>query len=293
MPYVFFVVICAVWGSSFILMKKAVVCFAPVSVGFGRVLGGALILLLMWWWRSQAIAWKWRDAAPLLVVAVFGFAWPFSIQPQLVAQHGSAFVGMTVSFTPLLTIVASVPLLGIYPTPRQLMGVVGALACLGLLMLDGWSRQIPAGDLLTAMSVPLSYAITNTVIRRALRHVPPLELTLVSLAAASLILLPLVVAAPGPVGRSPAEFRLGLLSLVVLGVVGTGLATVLFNKLIHDEGPLFAAMVTNLVPVGALVWGWIDHEPVTALQIAALVGLVAMVTLVQYGAARRPATSFP
>ncbi|MSR56189.1 MAG: DMT family transporter [Planctomycetaceae bacterium] len=293
MPYVLFALICAVWGSSFILMKKAVVCFSPVSVGFGRVLGGAAVLLGLWCWRSQTVAWKWSDAAPLFLVVVCGFAWPFSIQPRLVAQHGSAFVGMTVSFTPLLTIVASVPLLGIYPTPRQLTGVVGALICLGLLMLDGSNRQIPLRDLLLAMTVPLSYAVTNTVVRRSLRHVPPLELTLASLAAACAILLPLVVATAGPVGRSSAELWLGWLSLAVLGVVGTGLTTVLFNKLIHDEGPLFAGMVTNLVPVGALLWAWIDHEPVTSLQLAALAGLVAMVTLVQYGAARRPTTSSP
>lgn len=286
MPYVLFVLLCATWGSSFILMKKSVVCFAPATVGFGRVAGGAAILLLAWWWHPRPVTWRRRDAAALLAVALAGFAWPFIVQPQLVALHGSAFVAMTVSFTPLLTIAVSVPVLGVYPTARQVVGVLGALVCLALLMLDGWNRSIPAGDLLLALSVPSSYALANTTLRRWLGHVPPLELTLASLVLASVLLLPPAAAGQGPTDRSPAELRLAWLSLGILGVVGTGLATVMFNKLIRDEGPLFAAMATNLVPVGALVWAWADHEPVTALQIAALAGLVAMVTLVQYKAAK-------
>jgi hypothetical protein len=45
-------------------------------------------------------------------------------------------------------------------------------------------------------------------------------------------------------------------------------------------------MATNLVPIGALAWGWADHEQVTSRQILALIGLVSMVTVVQFGAAR-------
>jgi drug/metabolite transporter (DMT)-like permease len=76
-------------------------------------------------------------------------------------------------------------------------------------------------------------------------------------------------------------------SVAVLGVFGTGVAIWLFNKLIYEQGPLFAGMVTNLVPIGAVLWGWADDEVVTAIQIWALVGIVLMVSLVQFGAASR------
>jgi drug/metabolite transporter (DMT)-like permease len=115
--------------------------------------------------------------------------------------------------------------------------------------------------------------------------VAALELTLVSLCLAGVVLLPLALASAGPAESTAADVRTAAWSLAVLGVIGTGLATFLFNKLIHDHGPLFAGMVTNLVPVGALAWAWIDRERVTPLQISALAGLLAMVTLVQYGAA--------
>lgn len=285
MPYLWFALICTVWGGSFILMKKAALVFSPVAVGMGRALGGAAILALIWWWRSQRWSLTVRDLMPLALIVFCGFAWPYSMQPYLVGRHGSAFVGLTITFTPLLTIIASVPLLGIFPTRRQLLGVLGALGFLGLLLFDGWERNIPVQDLLWAVTVPLGYALTNTVIRRALGHVPALELTLVSLSIAAGVLLPLVVLTPGPETATANNLSEAIFALLVLGVIGTGLAMFLFNQLIRDHGPLFAGMVTNLVPIGALAWGWIDHERVTSLQVAALAGLLAMVALVQYGAA--------
>jgi drug/metabolite transporter (DMT)-like permease len=194
---------------------------------------------------------------------------------------------MTVSFTPLVTIAASIPLLGVYPARRQLLGVLGALGFMALLIRDGVDRQIPVIDLALALTVPVCYALTNTLIRRSLSHVPPLELSFVSLSAAGALLLPLAFVVPferGSVASSDHLVAIG--SLLFLGVIGTGLATFLFNRLIQNHGPLFAGMVTNLVPIGALLWGWADHERVTGMQLAALAGLVSMVTLVQFGAAR-------
>ena len=59
-----------------------------------------------------------------------------------------------------------------------------------------------------------------------------------------------------------------------------------FNKLIHDRGPLFAGMVTNLIPAGAVIWGWLDGEQVSTRQIAALAIILPMVVLVQFGSPR-------
>jgi drug/metabolite transporter (DMT)-like permease len=72
-------------------------------------------------------------------------------------------------------------------------------------------------------------------------------------------------------------------ALATLGVLGTGVAVLLFIHLVVKEGPLFAGMVTYVVPTLALVWGAVDGEPVTARQVAAIVGILAMVALVQLG----------
>lgn len=287
MPYVLFLLICVIWGGSFLMMKKAALVFSPISIGAWRVVGGAAVLLILWLLRRQPVGWRRRDVWSLVFIVVAGYTWPYCVQPWLIARHGSAFVGMTVSFTPLFTMLASVPMLGVVPHPRQAIGVLGALVGMGLLMSEGFSRQIPAAHLLLATSVSLGYALVNTWVRRRLTHVPPLMMSLVSLTIASVILQVLSLWSPAPTPPSPDAFWPAVISLLVLGIVGTGLAMYWFNKLIHDRGPLFAGMVTNLVPAGAVIWGWLDGEQVTTMQIAALAIILPMVALVQFGAPRQ------
>lgn len=291
MAYVWFLMICVTWGSSFILMKKATLAMSPVEIAAARVLSGAVALGLLCWWQRTPNGPRWKDWGWISFVVAVGYTWPYAIQPHLVALHGSAFIGMTVSFVPLLTILASIPILGVYPTIRQVIGVLGALVCMAILVRDGLQREIPVRDMLLAGTVPLGYALCNTVIRRWLAHVGSLPLSFQSLVAASCVMLPLTWLPVGPPPPGREQLGLALGSVLILGVLGTGVATWLFNKLIRDQGPLFAGMVTNLVPIGALLWGWYDGEHVTGPQLVALVGIVLMVSLVQFGAASRAVRS--
>ncbi len=224
----------------------------------------------------------------MALVAVISYAWPYVIQPHLVAQHGSGFIGMTVSFTPLLTVLASLPLLRTYPSGRQVVGVLGGLACMWLIFQEGLERSVPLEDLLLAVTVPLGYAIGNCIIRRRLDCASPLAITTSGLMLMALLIGPLMAVVPGEELRTPTATHampMAIAAATVLGVVGTGIATYLFNKLVQEQGPLFAGMVTYIVPLGALLWGWLDNEQVTAMQLAALCGVLAMVGLVQFGAA--------
>ena len=285
MPYVWFVCISLVWGSSFILMKWGTAWLSPVEIAAGRVIGGALLLALVWWRTNNTRTLARRDIPALAFVVLFGFAWPFSIQPYLVGRAGSGFIGMMVSFTPLITIAVSILLLRIYPERRQFWGVLGALVCMSLLIFDGRNRQIEPVDLALALTVPLCYALTNTLIRKSLSHVPALELSLVSLTAAGVILLAISLAMPFERPLVPPRTVLAAIaSVAFLGIVGTGVATFLFNRLIQEQGPLFAGMATNIVPIGALILAWLDAEQVSGLQLTALAGLLGMVAIVQIGA---------
>lgn len=285
MPYLLFLFVCAVWSVSFLLMKKGVLAFSPTAIGAWRVIGGAVALGFIWLATGRSVGVKRRDWIPLGFVTLVGCVWPYSIQPWLIQRHGSALVAMTVSFVPLMTVVVSALWLRLYPTQRQLVGIGGALVCLALLMWDGLQRQIPILDLGLAMTVPFGYALANSVIRRYLHHVPALVITLLTLACASAVLWPVSRNMPAPPPPSSASYQTALISVAFLGIVGTGLATFVFNQLIRDHGPLFAGMTTNLVPLGAVLWGWLDEERVSLFQWIAVFGVLAMVALVQYGAA--------
>jgi hypothetical protein len=71
-----------------------------------------------------------------------------------------------------------------------------------------------------------------------------------------------------------------------MAVVGTGVSIVLFMSILHARGPLFAGMVSYPVPLIALAWGAYDREPITMRQVLAILVVLAMVALVQFGGGR-------
>lgn len=289
MPYVWFLLICFIWGSSFILMKRATEALSPTMISTGRVGFGALVLALVLWRMRRPWNLRRGDFWPMVLIVITGFAWPYTIQPWLIGKYqNSAFIGMTVAFTPLLTLTVSMYVLEFRPSVRQVIGVCGALVCLLVLMREGWRQQVTGVDLALAISVPLNYAIANNGIRRYLAHVPPIELTFACLAGAMLVMLPCLPLTPSPAGAGRESWLSAWGAVMVLGIAGTGLSTCLFTHLIMTQGPLFAAMVTNLVPLGAMAWGWADAETITPWQLLAVGGVLAMVALVQIGAAVKP-----
>lgn len=288
MHHLMFIAICVIWGSNFILMKWAHVAFGPFGVGAGRVLGGAAVLWLGLLWSRKQTAndlrglsrWDWLA---LMLPVLIGQAYPFIMQPYLIGKHqDSAFFGMMVALVPLMTVMMSVPMLRVLPTLRESAGVLFGLLCMGLLLYDGGLRGMPGLDLCLAVLVPASYALSNTFIKRRLSHMRPLFMTALMLALTSVIVTPVGVAAEGVKPIEGAELFKAVLVVAWLGIVGTGIATVMFYRLIQTHGPLFAGMVTYVVPVGAVVWGWTDNETITAGQLAALGGVFVAVAMVQW-----------
>jgi len=293
MPYLSFLFICLVWGSSFILVDRAADALGPVTIGMCRLLGGALVLGLYWAFlsrRSEQITA--RDIKHILVVAAMANAWPFVVLPYVMAQADQhAYFGMMVALVPLVTILATVPMLGIWPTTRQLVGVLGGLICMAGVVLDGSQRGIPLSVLVLGLTVPLTYGLGNTYIKWKLDHLHPLPLTVLFLGAGGLMLFPLWCW-PGAQDAAgigspahPHDWPMAILSISLLAIVGTGVTILIFIHLVKSQGPLFAGMATYVIPIVALAWGQFDDEKLTSLQLAAMGGVLAMVALVQWGAA--------
>lgn len=294
MPYLAFLFICSVWGASFILMDRAAYAMGPVTIGTGRLLGGAAVVGLYClgrrYWPEVTI----RDWGHATIVAVLANAVPFVVQPYVMIEAGEhGYFGLMVTFVPIATILISIPMLGIHPTRRQLLGVLGGLACSMLILYEGDLRGIPHSTLALAISVPLSYALGNTYIKWKLDHLPAAPLTLLFLGIGGLLLTPLLFA-PGMLEAMdlagppvPEQWPVALASLAILSIFGTGIAILLFIHLVKEQGPLFAGMVTYVVPIIALLWGQYDQERLSLLQLIAVAGILAMVAVVQWGAVRR------
>jgi drug/metabolite transporter (DMT)-like permease len=278
-------------------MDRASHAFGPVTIGLGRMAGGAAAIFLYCLVKRQWAKITLHDLGHLAFASSLSNVWPYVIQPYVMRRAGEhGFFGMLVAVVPLATILVSIPILGAWPLRRQLIGVLGGLACMGLIVWDGSHRGMPLHLLALAVSTPLSYAVGNTYIKWKLDHLPAAPLTAIFLAIGVLALVPLQLS-PGLLARlelgpppQPHDWPLATAALATLGIVGTGICVLAFVYLIKTEGPLFAGMVTYVIPLVALLWGQFDDERLTATQVAAIIGVLAMVALVQYGVTTRPET---
>jgi drug/metabolite transporter (DMT)-like permease len=282
-----FVFCCLVWGSSFILVERVTHALGPVEIALWRFGCGVAMLGFIWWWTQREYRPTLREWAVIAWIALLLNAPPQLILPYLIHQgYGHSFFGPMVAPIPLITILISVPLLGVFPTQRQLVGVLGGLACVWLIVDDGFDRGMSLGFMALTLSIPLSSALSNTIIKWKLGSVPAVPLTVGILAFAGLSLLPLQFSPTATnalhLSNPPAAATATTWAcLLGLGVVATGLSTAVFVWLIIVRGPLYAGMTTYVVPVLSLLWGQLDHERISTQQMAAIAGVLAMVALVQ------------
>ncbi len=285
MHYIYFVITSLLWGGGFFLMKKAGFAFGPLSVGASSTFGGSLVLWGFWAIRRS----KWqihrRQFFPLAVVAISGYMFPYAAQPFLVNLIGHGFVGMVISLVPVLTIVVSIPILRVFPSRIQLVGVLVGMVCLGLMVADGLDRQATPFFLLMAMAVPLCYAISNTLVQKYFQEIPAIVLAAIFMTSATVLLTPLSLVFEKVTINE--QFLTAVGAIILLSVFARGVGMVLFYKLIQDKGPLFAGMVTYVIPVEALMWSWFDNERVTLTQILAIGIVLLVVGIVQRDIVRR------
>ncbi|MBF6609067.1 MAG: DMT family transporter [Flavobacterium sp.] len=264
--WLYLVVLALVWGSSFILIKLGLVGLSPYQLGSLRIIFAALFLLLIGFRTLPKIPlYKWKYIAVTALFGTFIPAYLFSVAQTEIDSSVSSILN---SLTPLNTLVLGFLLFGIPFQRRQLMGVIIGLLGSALLILNG-AMHHPEQNYYYAILVVVAsicYATNVNLIKKYLSDLNPLTIStgnfLVLLFPAFGILLFTdffdVVAA--------ADVRTSVIYILVLGVVGTGLANILFFKLIQISSPIFATSVTYLIPVVAFFWGLLDNEMLTPVQ---------------------------
>ena len=112
----------------------------------------------------------------------------------------------------------------------------------------------------------ICYAINVNLIKKYLSNLGPLS---ISTGNFTVLLLPaiLILFFSGFGKVIPVEsVQHSILFIMILGVVGTGIANIIFFKLIQMSSPVFATSVTYLIPVVAFFWGLLDNEMLTPVQ---------------------------
>jgi drug/metabolite transporter (DMT)-like permease len=264
-----------IWGSGFLWIKLSLRGFSPVQLTFARLALGAIVLVLLLWRARLALPADRSLWLHLIVAALLGNAIPyllFGIAEQHVTSNLAGAINAT---TPLWTVALALATRTERTlTPVRLAGLVLGFAG-GLVILAPWDARGSLGGAIGCLVASASYGASYVYIGRYItsRELPSLVLSAAQLIAASGLLL---LAFPWG-GFAVPEWRGdAVVSLAVLGVVGTGLAYILNYRIITDDGPILASTVTYLLPVVAVVLGWIVlGEQVTATMAAGVAVVLA------------------
>ncbi|WP_241074454.1 DMT family transporter [Achromobacter insuavis] len=270
----------AVWGGSFLFMRLAVGEFGPVALIELRVGLAALFLLPAALWRGKlpTIGRHWKA---ILVVGVLNAALPFLLYAYAAQSLGAGFLSVANAVTPVWgAVVGWLWLKDKLPWSRSL-GLAIGLAGIVVLVWDKLDFQAggtgPA--VLAAVSAPVFYGIAANWTKRFLTGVDALSNATGSMLAASLVLLPLALATWPQAPVSAQAWG----ATILLAVVCTGAAYIIFFRLIANVGPTGAVSVTFLVPVFGVVWGaWFLDEAITA-SILAGAGIILVGTALALG----------
>jgi drug/metabolite transporter (DMT)-like permease len=248
-----FLVLALLWGSSFTLIKEALVGLSPAQLVLARLILGAAVLLSVAAVRGIRLPRGGGDWGHLTAAALFGNVVPFLLLSYGERSAGAGIAGVLVGATPLLTLsVAAVALPAERATARKLIGLLVGFAGL-VLVIAPWRTEVGStGGELACFGAAVSYAIGFVYVRRFLspRNLPPL-----SLAAGQLTAAVVLQAAVSPFlqwGAVSATPRV-VGSIVLLGVLSTGLAYVLYFRLIGEAGATTASAVNYLVPIAAVL----------------------------------------
>lgn len=266
LKWVLLSILSLIWGSSFILIKKGLIGLSPIQLGSLRILFAGFFLILVGFKSLSKISFQqWKFIALTAFFGTFIPAYLFAIAQTEIDSSVSSILN---SLTPLNTLVLGSLAFGLHFRRNQIIGVIIGLIGSALLILNG-AMNHPEQNYYYALLVIIAsicYATNVNLVKKHLSGMAPLSITtgnfLVLLLPAALILYFTdflnVVSMP--------QVQHSMLFIVILGVIGTGIANIIFFKLIQLSSPVFATSVTYLIPIVAFFWGLLDHEMLTSIQ---------------------------
>jgi drug/metabolite transporter (DMT)-like permease len=287
------VLLSAVWGVSFLMMRIAVVTFPPVWISLLRCALGAGLLWTVLLIGGYSLPPR-RLAPWLLFVAVLNNAVPFTFfawGERTVPSNMAAVLNATV---PIWILLFSMLIYRDRTGRGTIAGVLLSFAGVVIVIIGqsggGVAHEDSAGLLFGIILIALaavSYAIATLVAKTKLRGLDPMGLATTQLSIATALLLPVALA-----GEHPSALHAGPIGAVaVLGFAGSGVAYLLYYRLLEEISATQLAGVTYLMPIWGVFWGLLADE---SIGISAWFGVaVTVVGLALMNSRTKPAVAQP
>ena len=275
----------AMFGSAFLLTKIAVQEVPPVMVVAGRIVIGAVVLLIISYAQGEQLSSLKPYWMILLALALTGNCIPFFVITWGQQHVDSSLAGILMAMMPLTTVVlAHFFVVGEHITRNKIIGFLLGFAGVVILMQPelvvtndfDWTYLLA---MLLILSGAISYA-ANSVIAHSL---PKISLSLISagvLLVASLVIIP-IAALQGFEWVSNTS-QSAIWAVILLGVFPSGLATIIYFRVIRHAGPAFLSQINYLIPVWAVLLGIVfGGESLTVNAVVALVVILVGIAIAQ------------
>jgi drug/metabolite transporter (DMT)-like permease len=255
----------ALWGASFLFMRLGAAEFGPVALAAVRVGGAAMVLLPLLRWRGQVgeLRRHWRS---IFVVGITNSALPFLGFSYAALSITAGLSSIFNASSPLFAAVLGWLWLKDRPSGPRIAGLaIGFAGVLGL----AWEKASfkPGGSgwaIVACLAAALMYGLSANYTKRRLQGVAPLAVAAGSQLSAALVLaVPAMWWWPATMPSARAWAMVALLA-----VLCTGVAYLMYFRLIAHVGPANAITVTFLIPAFAMLWGWLFlAEPLTVAMV--------------------------
>jgi len=254
----------AIWGASFLFMRIAAADFGPFALVEVRLALGAS-MLTPFLWRERASFTR-GSIIRLAGIGLINSAIPFVLfawgAERAPAGIGAITNAMTVMFAALVAFLFYGEPIGRWRLVGLIVGFTGVI----VLATDRTSGEGVLAAALAGTAAAACYGLAINLVRRYLTGVSASAVASATLLCASLLILPFAIA------TWPSHSISGKvwLSAILLGILCTGAAFVLYYRLINRIGAPRAATVTYLVPLFSVLWAWaiLGETPTARMAIA-------------------------
>lgn len=274
-----FILLCFIWGSSFILMKVSKEGLTAVQIASLRIFSASIVFLPFALFHIARL--PRRKLPVIMLIGLTGNLVPAFLFAAAIMKMDSSLVGILNSLTPICVVTLGIALFRDRIHTQKIIGVLVGFA--GLCLLTFTQADVSLSNLgyaLLVLLATLSYGLNVNLVAHYLRELNPVRVTSVSLAF--LFVPTFIILWASDFFRldfSDSIIQWSVTASVLLGIVGSAIATALFYILVQKAGGLFASLVTYGIPFVALIWGLIYGEPVTIKEIGCLGIILAGVYL--------------
>lgn len=258
-----------IWGTSFLLIKKGLEVYSPIQVAALRISSAFLVVVVPAFWHFRLVSRK--KIGFLFLSGLLGNLLPAFWFAIAQTQISSSVASILNSLTPFFTFIVGILFFSKKSVWQKGLGI--ALGIVGTILIFVQKGNLVFNEYaLFIVLATLGYGLNVNLTGKFLADVKPIHITTISIFMvgfiATLILFGFTdfvqVAQQHPNSIQP------LVYVMLLGIVGSGISSIIFYKLLQISSPLFASSVTYIIPIVGVSLGVLSGESISFWHLAGM-----------------------